>query len=432
MNRSSLVSICVPTFNNAASLRECLSSLAAQAKPFGIPIYVSDNASPDDTVEVLRSFKKERYPQLHFRSNDSNLGFDLNMLRVVQMAPTKYVWLFGDRLRLLPNAVRRVCNILAENDLDLLLLNTDSQAQLFKQEKSLKNMRYRSPQDVFQELCLSAGTVGIQIMPAKAFRNSVLESYVGKRWIHFAATFEHLASLKNIDVMFTARPSATYSHTKNRWIPNWFQIWDNWKDTTRTLPSTYSNESKEYVIKYAAQMLFLTPANLLNLRVEGIYDHETYRQYREDLLKYANTSLSVARAISRLPVAGVRLCPGAKRLLNKSFRTIFPLRPALKAKTSANERLLKEKELMELLINKTEHKNRTVTGVAEVETALREGPVTTLLLSEDLDPTHIETLVELAERISAKVEIISAETEGGRKLRDSFKGAVAVLGPRRV
>jgi hypothetical protein len=379
----------------------------------------------------LRFYKKE-YPQLHFRSNDSNLGFDLNLLNAVQMASTKYVWLFGDRRRLLPNAVRRVCNILAENDLDLLLLNTDSQAQRSKQEKSLKNMRYRSPQDVFQEFCLSAGTVGIQIMPVKAFRNSVLESYVGKGWIHFAATFEYLASLKDIDVMFTARPLTWYSRTKSSWFPNWFQGWDNWKDTIRTLPSTYSNESKEYVIKYTAQMLFFTPANLLDRRVEGIYDHDIYRQYREDLFKYADTSLSVARAISRLPVAGVRLCPGAKRLLNKSLRTIFSLRTSLKAKTSANERLLKEKELTELLINKTEHKNRTTTGVAEVETALREGPVTTLLLSEDLDSTHVETLVELAERISAKVEMISAETEGGRKLRDSFKGAVAVLGPRRV
>jgi hypothetical protein len=252
------------------------------------------------------------------------------MLSAVKMASTKYVWLFGDRLRLLPNALRRVCTILAENDVDLLLLNTDAQARLFKQEKSLENMRYRSPQNVFHDLCLNAGTVGDQVVPMKAFESTILEGYVGKGWIHFAAIFEYLAILKDIDVMFTAQPATTYSRSKSGWIPNWFRLWDNWKETVRSLPSTYSAENKEYVIKYSAQIMFLTPVNLLNLRVEGIYNHEIYRQYQSDLDKYTDISLGTARAISRLPMACVRVCPIAKRALNKSFRTISPLLTLLK------------------------------------------------------------------------------------------------------
>jgi glycosyltransferase involved in cell wall biosynthesis len=408
-----------------------LRSLIAQTKPFGIPICVSDNASLDGTVEVLRFYKKE-YPQLHFRSNDSNLGFDLNLLNAVQMASTKYVWLFGDRLRLLPKAVRRVCNILAENDLNLLLLNTDAQARLFKQEKSIRNMRYLSPQDVFRDLCLNAGAVGDQIVPVKAFSNSALKGYVGNGWIHFAATFEHLANLKNIDVMFTARPSITYSRSRSSWIPNWFKIWDSWKKTVEALPDTYSNESKEYVNKYAAKLQFLAPANLVNLRIEGIYNHEIYRRYQGDLQKYAEISPSAARAIARLPIGGVRFCPLAKRVLSKSLRTIISLRTKLRVKMRPNERLQKEKELMAQIMNTQDHKNATATGSDCVEMSLREGVATTVLLSEDLEPYQIETFAELAERKSVKLEIVSTKTAGGRKLRDSFEGIAAVLRPRRI
>jgi glycosyltransferase involved in cell wall biosynthesis len=320
----------LPTYNNAPSLKECLRSLAAQTEPFGIQIHVSDNASYDDTVEVLRSFHKE-YPHLHFRSNDSNIGFDANLLSAVQMAATEYVWLFGDRLKLLPNAVRRVCNILEENKPDVLLLNTDAQARLFKQEKYLRNVQYESPQEVLVDLCLNAGAVGDQIIHTKAFGNPVLESYVGKGWIHFAAIFEYLASLKNVDVIFAPRPSITYSRSKSSWIPNWFQIWDNWKETVRVLPRAYSEECKEKVIRYSAQLMFLTPSNLVNLRAENIYCGKTFRHYQEDLRKYANISLGTAKAISRLPFRGIRAWSFSKRIASKTMRTFFSSNMFLKA-----------------------------------------------------------------------------------------------------
>jgi glycosyltransferase involved in cell wall biosynthesis len=320
----------LPTYNNAPSLKECLHSLVAQTEPFGIPILVSDNASHDDTVEVLRSFHKA-YPHLYFRSNDSNIGFDANLLSAVQMAATEYVWLFGDRLKLLPNAVRKVCNILEENKPNLLLLNTDAQAKLFKQEKSLKNVQYESPQEVLVDLCLNAGTVGDQIVRPKAFGNPVLESYVGKGWIHFAAIFEYLVGLKNVDVIFTPQPSITYSRSKSSWTQNWFQIWDNWKDTVRALPHAYSEECKEKVIRYSAQLMFLTPSNLVNLRAENIYCSRTFRYYQEDLRKYASISLGTAKAISRLPFKGIREWSFSKRLASKTMRTLFSSNMFLKA-----------------------------------------------------------------------------------------------------
>jgi glycosyltransferase involved in cell wall biosynthesis len=133
MDHDPLISICIPNYNNVDILKGCLNSLVPQIQPYQIPVYVSDNASKDDTMEMLSSFKNERYPLLYFKSNNENLGFDQNLVNAVKMASSKYVWPIGDRRRLLPNSMRRVYNILSENDLDLLLLSLATQAKSKKQ-----------------------------------------------------------------------------------------------------------------------------------------------------------------------------------------------------------------------------------------------------------------------------------------------------------
>jgi glycosyltransferase involved in cell wall biosynthesis len=194
-----------------------------QVKPYHIPVYVSDNASTDNTIEVLSSFKKERYPLLYFRSNDENLGFDLNLVNAVKMSSSKYVWPIGDRRRLLPNSVKRVYGILSKNDLDLLILTVATQV------KSVKNKRYRSAREVFLDLWRNAGTLGFSILPTKAWRPEILKNYVGTGWIHLAVIFEFLANLKSVDAMFTGWPSIASYGGLARWVLDFFQVWTGWK-----------------------------------------------------------------------------------------------------------------------------------------------------------------------------------------------------------
>jgi peptide chain release factor subunit 1 len=65
-------------------------------------------------------------------------------------------------------------------------------------------------------------------------------------------------------------------------------------------------------------------------------------------------------------------------------------------------------------------------GEKEVRENLEIGAVDTLLLSSGLDTTIILDLGELAEKTGTKVEIISPQTEEGRKIQ-SFGGVCAIL-----
>lgn len=54
------VSVCMPTYNRANSLKQCLDSLMALSYP-NLEIIVCDNNSTDDTKDVISSYPNVRY-----------------------------------------------------------------------------------------------------------------------------------------------------------------------------------------------------------------------------------------------------------------------------------------------------------------------------------------------------------------------------------
>jgi glycosyltransferase involved in cell wall biosynthesis len=84
------------TYNRPGTLRETLESLLPQAG--GLPeveVLVSDNASTDDTGEVVREFSA-RYPGLRYSRNPENVGFDGNVVACIENAAGEYVYFFSD------------------------------------------------------------------------------------------------------------------------------------------------------------------------------------------------------------------------------------------------------------------------------------------------------------------------------------------------
>lgn len=91
-----LLSICVPTFNRAPLLRLLLASLVREAYGLGdrLEIVVSDNASTDDTPDVVASVQADL--PLKYSRNPTNLGVAANIDAVVGLAAGTYCWIVGD------------------------------------------------------------------------------------------------------------------------------------------------------------------------------------------------------------------------------------------------------------------------------------------------------------------------------------------------
>ena len=85
MNRP-LVSICIPTYRGAAFLPATIESVLRQSYS-NFEIWIIDDASPDDTANVVDAFKDER---IHYLRNERNLGPNANWNRCLDLARGKY------------------------------------------------------------------------------------------------------------------------------------------------------------------------------------------------------------------------------------------------------------------------------------------------------------------------------------------------------
>jgi glycosyltransferase involved in cell wall biosynthesis len=90
------LSACIMTYNRAETLRETLESILPQAAELPeIEVLVSDNASTDNTGEVVRGYCA-RYPGLRYSRNAANVGFDGNVVACVENAAGEYTAFFSD------------------------------------------------------------------------------------------------------------------------------------------------------------------------------------------------------------------------------------------------------------------------------------------------------------------------------------------------
>lgn len=87
MDGSSLVSICIPTYNRAEMVSKAIDSALSQSYQ-NIEVIVVDNASHDDIESVIAKYQDTR---LMFYKNKKNLGQFGNFNRCIELSKGKYI-----------------------------------------------------------------------------------------------------------------------------------------------------------------------------------------------------------------------------------------------------------------------------------------------------------------------------------------------------
>lgn len=119
------ISICIPTFNRAEHLRNCLKSLEANVHNSSceFEICISDNCSSDETPEIVREAAKTM--DIVYSRNSENIGIAKNFLRVISMASGEFAWLIGNDDLLLPDAINRLDDLISSNqEADYFFVNS--------------------------------------------------------------------------------------------------------------------------------------------------------------------------------------------------------------------------------------------------------------------------------------------------------------------
>lgn len=85
-----LVTICIPTFNAESTIQETLESILGQSYS-NITIQIWDNASSDDTLSIVESF---RDPRIIVHRHEVNIGAEENFNCCIRHAEGKYTAIF--------------------------------------------------------------------------------------------------------------------------------------------------------------------------------------------------------------------------------------------------------------------------------------------------------------------------------------------------
>lgn len=102
------VSVCIPTYGRAHILPNVIGSVLSQTyKDF--EVFVSDDASPDNTEEVVRSFSDER---IRYHRNEKNLGVLDNWNFIIKNARGEYVFKLDDDDYIDPRYLERTAALL--------------------------------------------------------------------------------------------------------------------------------------------------------------------------------------------------------------------------------------------------------------------------------------------------------------------------------
>jgi glycosyltransferase involved in cell wall biosynthesis len=105
------VTVCLPTFNKARYLPAAIESVLTQ-EFHDYELLLVNDASPDQTDEIVRGFKDSR---IRYIRNPQNLGLVENWNRCLNLAKGDYAIVFHDDDVMLPRLLRREVGVLDAN-----------------------------------------------------------------------------------------------------------------------------------------------------------------------------------------------------------------------------------------------------------------------------------------------------------------------------
>lgn len=195
-NFNQLLSVCIPTYNRASYLDQCLSVLVPQAIANNINIIISDNASTDATSEIISKYRQD-YSGITCYYQPHNVGYDLNHKTVIKLAKTEFSWLLGDDDVIMEGALKKVIDVLRSNlSCELLLINgiiTDNEMRPTGSQFSLKENILLSNCNDLMKSYGDKLTFGMVIINSRMFNQINADRFIGTAHFYSGGVYEYLA-----------------------------------------------------------------------------------------------------------------------------------------------------------------------------------------------------------------------------------------------
>jgi abequosyltransferase len=200
------LSIAIPTYNGSRYIREALDSIISQLGDIDeeVEIVISDNASTDETPEIIREYQNQ-YPFIKYFRNEENIGADRNFDLAVKRSTGEYVWLFSDDDKLKQGAIRKVLQVLQERpNIGLIWVNYG----IYNEDFSICTMERRDLESLEDVYCDSAdkfyttthilsASCSTNIVKRKAWNEVDKSGFFESQFVHVGVVSSYLIKENN-------------------------------------------------------------------------------------------------------------------------------------------------------------------------------------------------------------------------------------------
>lgn len=275
------LSIVIPTYNRADFLDYSLEIHIPVLKKYNIQIFISDNASNDNTQKVVEKWMEE-YSLLRYNRNDTNIGPDGNFEKALKLPDTEYIWLLSDTYQLPKKGIEYFFKLVKNSSekFDLIVFNLENKIKI-----PTKN--YRNQNELLADLCATMTCAAVNIYNKKLIEEVDFYRYYNSYFLQTGIIFEYISN-KNFNVHWVKEYSLTmikhpflkktnWSHTSKA-----FEIGcEHWTNFVMSLPPSYllSNKMKVSMDFGKVSGLF-TLKNLVLLRIDKLLNITVFNNYK--------------------------------------------------------------------------------------------------------------------------------------------------------
>ncbi|MGI2057848.1 glycosyltransferase [Shewanella baltica] len=252
------LAIVMPTYNRAEFVDFFLKKHIERLKLFNVGLYISNNASTDNTLEVI-AYWKNKYEFIFVKSLTKTVTSDENIENAVFMPNSKYIWILGDSYEILPSVLDGVLGTLVGSyEYDFILTN------LVGRYRHNTEIIYNDKNLVIDELTPIIACISCNIINRKLISHPRFEKYRGTDFGIVGFVLDYIAS-NNFSLLFCRELSVVTLKTPVRkvgWPSRFFEImFYNWPSFVANLPDVYSDRSKDI-----AKKLLVTHSGILSWR----------------------------------------------------------------------------------------------------------------------------------------------------------------------
>jgi len=123
------LSIVIVSWQTEMLLDKCLFSLLKYSKNVSMEVFVVDNNSADNTVDMVQ----RKYPEIHLIANHENLGFAKANNQAIKLAKGQYILLLNPDTEFIENSLEKILSFMKNNsEADIAgckILNSDLSLQ---------------------------------------------------------------------------------------------------------------------------------------------------------------------------------------------------------------------------------------------------------------------------------------------------------------